>query len=271
MCAAVHELQTHRLHGIELGLKGCGIGPEVLNFLLGEISLAGESEQIVERLRTLAELGGRTGDLHTSLLELAQAHSFDSYTFVFWNGEALHVTGDARSILCLPGAGGDSEVIKSAAKRTPEFLELNAIEQRLMGEGPTQEAMKAVRTRLAAPYVGSNGTWGVLVFNSRIPELNASMPTSEQFEALAECQIIAGVLTRMLQPTKRKEAPSLTSSELEVLTYGVKGFTTHEIAEMIGVTERTVSARFTSLMQKFGCSSRKALVAEAVSQGIARA
>lgn len=78
---------------------------------------------------------------------------------------------------------------------------------------------------------------------------------------------------RMMQAVQNPPAPAgeyeaLTPRELEVLACVGRGMENKEIAEELGITERTVKAHVTNLLAKLDCPNRVSLAIYAVRNGI---
>ena len=71
-------------------------------------------------------------------------------------------------------------------------------------------------------------------------------------------------------PPEPIEQAVLTERELEVLTAVARGDRNKEIAQQLGVTERTVKAHLTNVYNKLGVDSRAAAVSVGIQQGILR-
>jgi len=84
------------------------------------------------------------------------------------------------------------------------------------------------------------------------------------------------VLGRLLSPAESPRHPSstgpdtvdLTEREREVLAAAARGERSKEIADRLGITERTVKAHLTNLYNKLGVDSRAAAVAVAARLGL---
>ena len=78
---------------------------------------------------------------------------------------------------------------------------------------------------------------------------------------------------RMMQAVQDPESlagdyEALTPREIEVLSYVGQGLENKEIAELLGITERTVKAHVTSLLAKLDLPNRVSLAVWAVRKGI---
>ncbi len=66
------------------------------------------------------------------------------------------------------------------------------------------------------------------------------------------------------------EPPSLTEREREVLALLVKGFTVHEIGNLLGISAHTVTTHVKHIYKKLEVRSRAEAVYEALQLGILR-
>jgi DNA-binding NarL/FixJ family response regulator len=71
-----------------------------------------------------------------------------------------------------------------------------------------------------------------------------------------------------LQPAARDEAPVLTARELEILTLVAKGFSVSEVAELLSISDRTVTTHVQHIYKKLEVSSRSQAIFEAVNLGL---
>lgn len=69
------------------------------------------------------------------------------------------------------------------------------------------------------------------------------------------------------QPAPLDHSQYLTSREIEVLDLLVKGYSNRQIANFIGLSERTVKGYVTSIFNKMGVNSRSEAVREALRRG----
>jgi DNA-binding CsgD family transcriptional regulator len=109
----------------------------------------------------------------------------------------------------------------------------------------------------------------------------ASLVTSDVYRATTDGLIlavtgliahaVAGLLERPVADVSRTAPsahaegwPALSGREIEVLRELVNGARNSDIAETLGITERTVKAHLGSIYQKLGVASRSAAVAMAV-------
>jgi DNA-binding CsgD family transcriptional regulator len=68
-------------------------------------------------------------------------------------------------------------------------------------------------------------------------------------------------------PTRRDDA-TLSPRELTCLTWIAQGKTAWEVAQILGITERTVTAHLTSAVTKLGAANRLQAAVIAVREGL---
>jgi DNA-binding CsgD family transcriptional regulator len=102
-----------------------------------------------------------------------------------------------------------------------------------------------------------------------------SLPTegSELTRMVADLQLFAvhaqdTAMRVLVSEPLRPECPSLTPRELEVLRWTMDGKTAREIADLLGITERTVVAHLQGSMQKLECNSKHQAVLKALRLGL---
>ncbi len=66
----------------------------------------------------------------------------------------------------------------------------------------------------------------------------------------------------------RGPVDQLTPRENEIMQLAIRGWSNHQIADKLGISQRTVETHCTSLMRKLGVSNRNQLVHLAIQQGI---
>src|SRR5262245_63397212 len=81
--------------------------------------------------------------------------------------------------------------------------------------------------------------------------------------------VVATVPPPPAEPTHVARFAELSMRETEVLRALVGGARNSDIAEALGISERTVKAHLTSIYQKLGVETRAAAVAVAIRRGLA--
>jgi NarL family two-component system response regulator YdfI len=117
------------------------------------------------------------------------------------------------------------------------------------------------------------GARGFLLKDTGRQTLFHTIRAAARGETLLQPEIMARVIAHTGQ-TKQPASPQpteqvvLTERELEVLTAVARGDRSKEIAQQLGVTERTIKAHLTNIYNKLGVDSRAAAVAVGIQQGI---
>lgn len=117
------------------------------------------------------------------------------------------------------------------------------------------------------------GARGFLLKDTGRQTLFHTIRAAARGETLLQPEIMARVLAHTGQ-AKQPESPQpteqsvLTERELEVLTAVAQGDRSKEIAQQLGVTERTIKAHLTNIYNKLGVDSRAAAVAVGSQLGI---
>lgn len=117
------------------------------------------------------------------------------------------------------------------------------------------------------------GARGFLLKDTGRQTLFHTIRAAARGETLLQPEILARVLAHTGQ-AKQSESPRpteqviLTERELEVLTAVARGDRSKEIAQQLGVTERTIKAHLTNIYNKLGVDSRAAAVSVGNQLGI---
>ena len=70
--------------------------------------------------------------------------------------------------------------------------------------------------------------------------------------------------------SKNPKVADLTERELECVFWACEGKTAWEMAQIVGVAERTINFHLTSVIKKLGASNRQHAVAKAVMYGLVK-
>lgn len=117
------------------------------------------------------------------------------------------------------------------------------------------------------------GARGFLLKDTGRQMLFHTIRAAARGETLLQPEILARVLAHTGQ-AKQPASPQpeeqviLTERELEVLTAVARGDRSKEIAQQLGVTERTIKAHLTNIYNKLGVDSRAAAVSVGIQQGL---
>ncbi|MGG4412166.1 response regulator transcription factor [Niallia taxi] len=110
------------------------------------------------------------------------------------------------------------------------------------------------------------GAQGYLLKDTSLENLFQTMDSVIQGETTLQPEIEARI-KKYESAGKIKPKVKLTQKELTILQAVSQGFTSKEIANDIGIAERTVKARLTSIYNKLGVDTRAEAVAVAINEG----
>ncbi|MEK4670968.1 response regulator transcription factor [Niallia sp. FSL R7-0271] len=110
------------------------------------------------------------------------------------------------------------------------------------------------------------GAQGYLLKDTSLENLFQTMDSVIQGETTLQPEIVARI-KKYESAEKIKPKVKLTNKELTILQAVSQGFTSKEIANDIGIAERTVKARLTSIYNKLGVDTRAEAVAVAINEG----
>jgi len=110
------------------------------------------------------------------------------------------------------------------------------------------------------------GAQGYLLKDTSLENLFQTMDSVIQGETLLQPEIEARI-KKYEFAEKMMPKVKLTQKELTILQAVSQGFTSKEIANDIGIAERTVKARLTSIYNKLGVDTRAEAVAVAINEG----
>ena len=113
------------------------------------------------------------------------------------------------------------------------------------------------------------GARGYLLKDTDRTTLFDTIRAAVRGETLLKPEIMARVLSQAHTPRKEtSEQVNLTDRELEVLAAVARGERSKEIANELGISERTVKAHLASIYNKLGVDSRAAAIAVAAQTGL---
>ncbi|WP_322552632.1 response regulator transcription factor (plasmid) [Priestia megaterium] len=114
------------------------------------------------------------------------------------------------------------------------------------------------------------GAKGYLLKDTNVENLFASIDSAIRGETLLQPEIIERIKnykTKLLKDQSKAKVV-LTQKEITILQSVARGSTSKEIAYDIGIAERTVKSKLTSIYNKLGVDSRAEAVAVAIQLGI---
>jgi two-component system, NarL family, response regulator YdfI len=116
------------------------------------------------------------------------------------------------------------------------------------------------------------GARGYLLKDTNRQVLFATLRAAARGETLLQPEILQRALNRAASPARQRAVEhagvTLTHREREVLAGVARGERSNEIANRLGIRERTVKAYLASLYNKLGVASRAAAVAAAAQRGL---
>lgn len=114
-----------------------------------------------------------------------------------------------------------------------------------------------------------SGARGYLLKDTDRNTLFDTIRAAARGETLLKPEIMSRVLSQTSRPkAESKESIHLTERELEVLASVARGERSKEIANQLGISERTVKAHLANIYDKLGVDSRAAAIAVAAQKGI---
>lgn len=114
-----------------------------------------------------------------------------------------------------------------------------------------------------------SGARGYLLKDTDRNTLFDTIRAASRGETLLKPEIMSRVLSQTNRPkTESNESIHLTERELEVLASVARGERSKEIANQLGISERTVKAHLANIYDKLGVDSRAAAIAVAAQKGI---
>lgn len=112
------------------------------------------------------------------------------------------------------------------------------------------------------------GARGYLLKDTDRAALFDTIRAAAHGETLLKPEIIARVLSRAMIRTGTAASLELTFREKEVLAAVARGERSKEVANRLGISERTVKAHLASIYNKLGVDSRAAAIAVAAQKGL---
>jgi DNA-binding CsgD family transcriptional regulator len=125
-----------------------------------------------------------------------------------------------------------------------------------------------LRDGVTMPVHSPQGELGILSFSLNAPPEGARDVTQA---ALLTVQVLASHVheaVRRLSGVPQEPAPGLTARERECLSWAADGKTSGEIAQLLGVTEKTVNFHLTNATHKLNAVSRQHGIGKATLQGL---
>ncbi|PPA31406.1 transcriptional regulator [Aeromonas jandaei] len=125
-----------------------------------------------------------------------------------------------------------------------------------------------LRDGITFPWHGANGHVGLLSFITRTPRTEHQWLTATPFLSWLSVHIFEAVARVCLSNIPPRELLSLR--ELEVCQWSAEGKQVSDIAQLLGITPRTVTFHLNRVVEKLGASSKSQAISWALKQGLVR-
>jgi LuxR family transcriptional regulator, quorum-sensing system regulator SolR len=125
-----------------------------------------------------------------------------------------------------------------------------------------------LRDGITFPWHGANGHVGLLSFITRTPRTEHQWLTITPLLSWLSVHIFEAVVRVCLSDIPRREV--LSRRELEVCQWATEGKQVSDIAQILGITPRTVTFHLNRVVEKLGASSKSQAISWALKQGLVR-
>ncbi|MFU1553166.1 LuxR family transcriptional regulator [Aeromonas sp. A04] len=125
-----------------------------------------------------------------------------------------------------------------------------------------------LRDGITFPWHGANGHVGLLSFITRTSRTEHQWLTATPFLSWLSVHVFEAVARVCLSDMPPREALSLR--ELEVCQWAAEGKQVSDIAQILGITPRTVTFHLNRVVEKLGASSKSQAISWALKQGLVR-
>lgn len=124
---------------------------------------------------------------------------------------------------------------------------------------------RGLRDGISLPVLAANGIRGMFTVTRSTADADSDATTKLDWLSNTVHQSMSRAVAR---ESFHAHEGLLTDRELEVLKWTADGKTSGQIAEVIGITERTVNFHINSAIAKLGASNRTAAVVRAIVSGL---
>jgi LuxR family quorum-sensing system transcriptional regulator SolR len=125
-----------------------------------------------------------------------------------------------------------------------------------------------LRDGITFPWHGANGHVGLLSFITRTPRTEHQWLMATPFLSWLSVHVFEAAARVCLSDMPPREALSLR--ELEVCQWSAEGKQVSDIAQILGITPRTVTFHLNRVVEKLGASSKSQAISWAPKQGLVR-
>lgn len=125
-----------------------------------------------------------------------------------------------------------------------------------------------LRDGITFPWHGANGHVGLLSFITRTPRTEHQWLTATPFLSWLSVHVFEAVARVCLSDMPPREVLSLR--ELEVCQWSAEGKQVSDIAQILGITPRTVTFHLNRVVEKLGANSKSQAISWMLKQGLVR-
>jgi len=269
------------------GARGCdGLEACVLSTINPEAGTSRRPDSVPALLTPLLATASRRESLVRSVQEITESLGFDS--FMYGASASPHPTHESKSYVftTLPREWVARYDQRAYIEVDPRILHcaVNSIPliwDRGIATGQTAET-KGFIADAAAHGVGSGVALGIrdarglviVALNSAKPdiddkrnlEITHSLGDILLFGIYFHELFMKNVAARGVAP--RAQGAPLSNREKQCLALAARGYSTHDIADELAITERTIQFHFDSIRSKLEATNRQEAIAKAIAMGV---
>ncbi|CUW39623.1 protein of unknown function (Signal transduction response regulator, C-terminal effector 131-213) [Magnetospirillum sp. XM-1] len=190
-------------------------------------------------------------------------------TPALWDGVLSglsEVLGARAFCLSQVGPEGTRLCLDNLDRHVASAEDLTAWITDLVARGPVPLGVIQQDRRLAAPLGGTDGVLTIIGLVKHSDDPPFACEEAELFALLVPLMARAFRLHKIFAAKVSKLA--LPPRQREVLALGAKGLRSKEIAEQLGLSQRTVEHHFTEATKRLGARGRAQAIASALDQGL---
>ncbi|RQM95344.1 LuxR family transcriptional regulator [Aeromonas dhakensis] len=164
-------------------------------------------------------------------------------------------------------------IVKCAMTRSTPILWADVVNDEERCDEQGREVMQlaseyGIRDGITLPWHGANGHVGLLSFITSTPRTSQQWLSAVPFISWLSMHIFEAVARVCLAGLSPHDALSLR--ELEVCRWAAEGKQVSDIAQILGITPRTVTFHLNNVVNKLGASSKSQAISWALKQGMVR-